>query len=80
MGICRSDGSGLCDSRNCLQNRDEKLQGKFAEREKGAMTMIVQTKKKHGKQLKKCIKQNIIKMLHLVIMKNIMFIQMAKIL
>ena len=45
MGICRSDGSYLCDSRNCLQNRDEKLQGKFAEREKGAMTMIVQTKK-----------------------------------
>ena len=45
MGICRNDGSGLCDSRNCLQNRDEKLQGKFAEREKGAVTMIVQTKK-----------------------------------
>lgn len=56
MGICRSDGSGLCDSRNCLQNRDEKLQGKFVEREKGAMTMIVQTKKEAWEAVKKMYK------------------------
>ena len=46
----------MCDSRNCLQNRDEKLQGKFAEREKGAMTMIVQTKKEAWEAVKKMYK------------------------
>ena len=58
MGICRSDGSGLCNSRNCLQNRDEKLQGKFAEREKGAVTMIVQTKKEAWEAAKNIFKAN----------------------